>query len=98
MSAMDISLWITCICLAGCVISLDMRLRKMEKVRKEMYKQMASPEKIEQDMEASANYVENVMLAPKRTTAPRNDQQRQHAVIHRPKQIGPKVGFPRKKY
>lgn len=77
---------------------IEYRLRKIQKVRAEMYQKMASPAKIEADMERSADFVESKLSAPGRTTKLRTDQQGQHAVIHKPKQIGPKVTFPRKKY
>lgn len=80
------------------VLQMNYRLTKMEKVRKKFYQQAASPDKIVEDMERSASFVESKLSAPERTTQPRTDQQGQHAVIHRPKQIGPKVTFPRKKY
>lgn len=58
-------------------------------------KRLTDPETLQQDMEKSAAYVDQ-MLAPERTTMPRTDQQGPPARIHRPKQIGPKQTFPRK--
>lgn len=54
----------------------------------------SNPQLIEADMEASAAYVDK-MLAEDRKTAVRTDQAGPNAVVHRPRQIGPKVNGPK---
>lgn len=84
-----IALWIG-------VFYLSYRLHTVEAIRVSMYAKMADPQKIEEDFEKSAAYVDQ-MLAPRRTTAPRTDQQGPPARVHKPKQNGPLPAHLKKK-
>ena len=63
------------------------RLNKVEVKREVVYAAIADADKIADDMEKSAAYVDQ-MLAPRRTTKPRDDQQGPPAVVHKPKRNG----------